>query len=351
MSNWDEYFEQLSQLVSDVEHRMLEDVGSMMCLQERLDVALKSLHLLAFCTDMPTNVIRNISSDLQLYYQMLHRDIEKTSKDERVAIFQVNKLKTMVNGPGRPKLFIPEDTLLRFRELGFSWIEIASLLMVSRWTLKRRVDEYGIQNAVGFSHISDDELDNNITNIQNNHGKHVGRSMVTGHLKSLGLKVQQKRIIKALVRVDPKNSQIRWACLIKRRKYKVPDPNSLWHADGHHSLISWGFVIHGAIDGYSRLIVYMQCSTNNYKETVLGLFNNAVDSFGVPSRLRTDKGGENTLLWSEMVTLRGSNRGSYLAGSSTHNQRIERLWRDVWMHVCHLFYYTFQALEVEGVVF
>ena len=83
--------------------------------------------------------------------------------------------------------------------------------------------------------------------------------MVTGYLKSLGLRVQQKRVGKALVRVDPKTSKIRWACLIKRRKYQVPGPNSLWHADGHHSLISWGFVIHGAIDGYSRLIVYLKC--------------------------------------------------------------------------------------------
>ena len=172
--------------------------------------------------------------------------------------------------------------------------------MVSRWTLSRRIDGYRIRECTGFSFLSNNELDNLINVFQTKHGAYVGRSMVTGHLKSLGLKIQQKRIAQALVRVDPKNSRIRWACLIKRRKYQVPGPNSLWHADGHHSLISWGFVIHGAIDGYSRLIVYLRCATNNCKETVLSLFTESIEIYGIPFRLRTDKGGENVLLWNEM---------------------------------------------------
>lgn len=63
---------------------------------------------------------------------------------------------------------------------------------------------------------------------------------------------------------------------------------------------------------------------------MLKLFEEAIDSVGVPSRVRTDKGGENVLVWDKMECLRGPNRGSYLAASSVHNQRIERLWRDVW---------------------
>ena len=173
--------------------------------------------------------------------------------------------------------------------------------------------------------------------------------MVVGHLNYIGLKVQQHRVTASLLRVDPTGSRIRWAIFIKRRKYSVPALNSLWHLDGHHSLINWGFVIHGTIDGYSRLITFLRCSTNNKAETVVNLFENATLNYGVLSRIRTDKGGENILVWDRMTQLRGENGGSFLASSSVHNQRIERLWRDVCNYVCNEFYYTFQAMQDQGI--
>lgn len=129
--------------------------------------------------------------------------------------------------------------------------------------------------------------------------------------------------------MDPENFRLRWVALIKWQKYSVPGPNSLQHADGHHSLISWGFVIHGAIDGYSRQIVYLHCSTNNKKETVRKLFEEAITDYGAPSRIWIDKRGENTLISKIMAEIRGNGRRSFLASSSVHNQRTERLWRDL----------------------
>ena len=265
-----------------------------------------------------------------------------------LAIYQLCPKKD-TGSVGRPKYTIPEETLISFRHLGYTWNEIASMLLVSRWTIKRRVEELGIKEITGYSPISDEDLDQLILSFRQVHGFYVGRSLVTGHLKYLGLRVQQWRIKSALTRINPVGSRIRWACLVKRRKYSVPRPNSLWHLDGHHSLITWGFVIHGAIDGYSRMIVFLKCATNNRNETVLELFRMATAEYGVPSRVRTDKGGENVLVWQEMESLRGQNRNSYLASTSTRNQRIKRLWRDVWMYVCHIFYYTFQGMEVEGI--
>ena len=178
----------------------------------------------------------------------------------------------------------------------------------------------------------------------------VGSSMVRRYFRSLGIRIQRDRIRKSLARIDPRNARIRWVITISRRAYCVPGPNSLWHLDGHHSLVSWGFVIHGAIDGYSRLITYLHCSTNNRSETVKELFLDAIQSFGLPSRVRTDRGGENVDVWQEMEQRGGPNRGSYLAGTSTHNQRIERLWRDVFRCVAHIFYYTFQVMEENGLL-
>jgi len=77
------------------------------------------------------------------------------------------------------------------------------------------------------------------------------------------------------------------------------------------------------------MITFLSCATNNYKETVLALFETAIEQYGIPSRVRTDKGGENVLVWERMTMLRGPERGSYLTGPSVRNQRIERLWRDV----------------------
>ena len=52
-------------------------------------------------------------------------------------------------------------------------------------------------------------------------------------------------------------------------------------------------MIHAGVDGYSRLLVFIRCSTNNRAETVLNLFLSGVSHYGLPSRVRTDKGGEN----------------------------------------------------------
>ena len=45
----------------------------------------------------------------------------------------------------------------------------------------------------------------------------------------------------------------------------------------------WRMVVHGAIDGYSCLVVFLHCSNNNRAETVLQLFMKAVTEFGLPS--------------------------------------------------------------------
>ncbi len=110
-------------------------------------------------------------------------------------------------------------------------------------------------------------------------------------------------------------------------------------------MIRWRIVTHGAIDGYSRLITYLCASTNNEAKTVYELFLLAVQKHQLPSRVRSDQGTENVLVAQHMIEKRGAERHSMITGSSVHNQRIERLWRDMHKSVTILFYKLFYFLE------
>ena len=128
---------------------------------------------------------------------------------------------------------------------------------------------------------------------------------------------------------------------LHRRVYNVQGPNHLWHIDTNHKLIRWHLIIIGGIDGFSRLPVLLKCSNNNTADTLLHNFVIAVGEYGLPRRVRTDKGRENVAIADYMISARGMNKGSIITGGSTHNQRIERLWRDVYEGVLSLHYQLF----------
>ena len=49
----------------------------------------------------------------------------------------------------------------------------------------------------------------------------------------------------------------------------------------------------------------------------------------MPSRVRCDQGLENVEVAKLVLAKKGVDRSSVLVGASVHNQRIERLWRDI----------------------
>ena len=195
-------------------------------------------------------------------------------------------------GPGRPHLSVDREQLQFLRSLKFSWDDISTILCASPKTLRRRAKERNIQT---FSTITDSDriVGDLIRRFPN-----VGEVLLTGHLRTGAVNVQRRHLRDSVRRVTGTQQSLN--PIIARRTYSVPGPNSLWHVDGNHIMIKWRFVIHGGIDGFSRLITYLHCSTNNRSDTVLDLFLKAIDEYGVPSIVRSDHGGENVLVWRKL---------------------------------------------------
>ena len=232
MANTDpyaEFFDDLLTVVTAMENENTEDhLISEDHLQHSISVLNHAIHF-EFSEAECVRKLNDLVEQLRMLLLDLRRKMYNCCSS-RLAILSVDEpqKEKQLSGPGRPRYIIGEEKLLYLREIGFNWKDIAAMLLVSRWTVSRRVAELGLKEVTGFSNLSDDELDHIVLEFKQQHGILVGRTIVLGHLKSLGLLVQKDRVMKSLVRIDPSNSRLRWATIIKRRKYSVAGPNSLW---------------------------------------------------------------------------------------------------------------------------
>ena len=102
-------------------------------------------------------------------------------------------------------------------------------------------------------------------------------------------------------RVSEVGIQSRRKGRLKRRVYNVKGANHLWHIDTNHKLVKWYLIIFGAIDGYSRLPVSLECISNHKAPTILACFLKGVHTFCHLSRVRSDKGRKNVLVADYMI--------------------------------------------------
>ena len=121
------------------------------------------------------------------------------------------------------------------------------------------------------------------------------------------------------------------------------------HIDSHRKLIHWGLVIHGCIDGYSRLVIYLYWCKNNRAETVKPQFLEVTRLF--LAETRTFRSWyKNIEVADEMLKNLWILSKSFLNGLSAHNQKIERLWKDVLHYVLHYYIDWFYFMEANEIL-
>lgn len=149
-----------------------------------------------------------------------------------------------------------------------------------------------------------------------------------------GIVTSKESVRTALSFLDPEGVSLRSRHKLKRRKYFAKGPNYVWHMDGYDKLKPYGFCIHGAIDGFSRRIMWLEVGHSNNNPTIIATyFYDCIKQVGgVPYRCRSDGGTENVNVAAMQRFFRRdasdefAGEKSFLYGKSTSNQRIEGWW-------------------------
>ncbi|KAI2665790.1 Baculoviral IAP repeat-containing protein 1e [Labeo rohita] len=227
-----------------------------------------------------------------------------------------------------------------------------------RTTIFRRMNDFGLSVSGMYSSITDEELDNTVTTIKDD-------VSAAGHRRSEeGVRVQWPRIAPQCTESTQLESFQDWrdwdVLCEERTLFQGPFP-------------SYNIIIFGGVDviWYQEQtslqnVMYLNAANNNQASTANYFFSEAVQKFGSPSRfslgfissdlfilnirVRGDQGVENVQISRYMFSSRGADRGSFIAGKSVHNQRIEHLWRDVRITVTNKYSDMLHSLEAEGLL-
>ena len=107
-----------------------------------------------------------------------------------------------------------------------------------------------------------------------------------------GLRVGKETVRLYLRARDPVAVDNRRGHRLHRRTYYCRGPNDQWHADGYDKLKRYGIAISGCIDGYSRRLIWLRCSSSNNDPRIIGTyFLDAVTNLNMcPRQLPTDRG-------------------------------------------------------------
>lgn len=191
-------------------------------------------------------------------------------------------------------------------------------------------------------------------------GLRYGRNLMQSHLKREGNRYSQHQIRNALAIVDPEGLENRQS---RKKMFRVPfitdGPNHIWSVDGHDKLKHFGIEIYGAIDVYSRYIIWMYVGVSNRTAiSVIKQFLTAVRTLNVlPKRIRSDKESETLQMGTCQYLLHRFGNSNpdvefnqvYSYGTSKNNQRIESWWRQLLDRLTREWITTFEQFIEDGI--
>ncbi|XP_064630795.1 uncharacterized protein LOC135489386 [Lineus longissimus] len=177
------------------------------------------------------------------------------------------------------------------------------------------------------------ELDTVLTITENSRSCLGYRPVWRRLIEEYGITVSRNRVMELMRIINEEGVESRRQRRLITRRYRTPGPNYVWHIDGYDKLKPFSFAIHGAIDGYSRRILWLEVgTTNNNPKVIAYYYLDAVKQLGgCPQRCRSDIGTENCDvedLQRLFHSLNGlpADGGCFLYGKSTSNQCIESWW-------------------------
>jgi len=238
---------------------------------------------------------------------------------------------------------------LRYWEI-LMFLKVEDGINISMSTLRRHLQSLGLFRRKAQSDLLEVALF--IQEQLNQYGTLHGYKFM--HLKCIqtGLVVSQRTVRYLLKILDPEGVQLRLRNRLRRRLYQNPGPNFLWHVDSYDKLKPYGICINGAVDGFSRMVIWLHAySTSSNPRVIAGYFIDEVENrSGTPMRIRSDLGTENCSMGQMQMFLRGDHADEfsercYITGSSNHNQRIEQWWGFLRKHHAQYWMNVFQDLK------
>lgn len=169
--------------------------------------------------------------------------------------------------------------------------------------------------------------------------------------QTYGLVTTREEVRKMIKEVYPSGVENRRAKRMRRRTYRCKGPNSIWHIDGYDKLKSYGLAIHGAIDGFSRRVIWLECAySNNDPAIIAHYFLEAVQGLGhCPQKIRSDCGTETANVAAIQCVIVGS-EDAYAYGTSPSNQRIESFWSFFRKSFAQSWIDIFEDMEADGLL-